>query len=78
MPVSALPRQIARLIEVAPVRPIAIVTAFETLATVIQERKRCDRVTALQMAIHDYPMAYKRYCRAVGGLEIPAETKPKA
>ena len=50
MPTSALPRQIARLIEVAPGRPAAIVTAFEALATVIQERKRCDRVTALQMA----------------------------
>jgi hypothetical protein len=40
--------------------------AFEALATVIQERKRCDRVTALQMAIYDYPIAYKRYCRAIG------------
>jgi|HubBroStandDraft_6_1064221.scaffolds.fasta_scaffold1467342_1 hypothetical protein len=52
-----------KLIKNRPVDPIG---AFEALATRIQKRDRCDRVTALQKACDENPGAFEAYCRAIG------------
>ena len=44
----------------------AVAAAFEALATEIQARDRCDRVTALQRAVDENPERFEAYCRAMG------------
>jgi hypothetical protein len=51
-----------KLIKTRPVDPCAV---FEALATRIQRRDRCDRVTALQRAVDEHPEQFEAYCRAV-------------
>lgn len=53
------------LIKAPPIDADAICAAFEALATAIQRRDRCDRVTALQRAIHEHPKAFEAYYRAM-------------
>jgi hypothetical protein len=42
-----------------------VADAFEALATKIQLRDRCDRVTALQRAIDENPDRFEEYTRAM-------------
>ena len=42
------------------------VGAFEELATAIQMRDKCHRVTALQRACDENPDKFSEYCRAFG------------
>jgi hypothetical protein len=53
------------LIKAAPVDPATVCDRFEELATRIQRRDRCDRVTALQKAVDENPGAFEQYCRAM-------------
>jgi hypothetical protein len=55
-----------RLIPAVPVDPDDFASSFEAIATRIQTRDRCDRVTALQRAIDENPERYSEYCRAFG------------
>jgi hypothetical protein len=48
-------RTISRLIKAAPIDPDVVAAAFESVATTIQARESCDRVTALQHAVDEKP-----------------------
>jgi hypothetical protein len=55
-----------RLIPASPVGRDAVAERFKALATCIQARDDCDRVTALQRAIDENSTRFAEYCRAMG------------
>jgi hypothetical protein len=63
-----MPAEHYRLIPAEPVDPDDIASSFEALATRIQKRDGCDRVTALQRAVDENPGAFDAYCRTFGVL----------
>jgi hypothetical protein len=66
--ISAL-RSASRLIKAIPVDHDAVAAAFEALATAIQHRDGCDRVTALQRAVDENPQAFRAYGRSMESLK---------
>jgi len=62
--ISAM-RSASRLIKAIPVDHDAVAAAFEALATAIQRRDDCDRLTALQRAVDENPKAFEAYFRAM-------------
>jgi len=56
-----------RLIPAVPIDRNRMAAAFEALATRIQQRDHCDRVTALQRAVDENPERFDEYVRAMQG-----------
>ena len=56
-----------RLMPAAPVAPDVVAALFEALATRIQRRGRCHRVTALQRALDEKPDRFPCYYAAHSG-----------
>jgi hypothetical protein len=61
-----LPSPSFRLIKAMAIDPDLVIEAFEALATKIQNRDGCSRVTALQQTIDENPEKYSQYCWAMG------------